>query len=36
MHINSLEQWDAASKQYRIILDNEQRSPDLVPLAMSN
>ena len=32
----SLEQWDAASKQYRIILDNEQRSPDLVPLAMSN
>jgi TolA-binding protein len=32
----SLEQWDAASKQYRIILDNEQRSPNLVPLAMSN
>ena len=32
----SLEQWDNASKQYRFILDNEQRSPDLVPLAMSN
>ena len=32
----SLEQWDNASKQYRSILDNEQRSPDLVPLAMSN
>ena len=32
----SLEQWDAASKQYRAILDDEQRSPDLVPLAMSN
>ena len=32
----SLEQWDNASKQYRVILDNEQRSPDLVPLAMSN
>jgi TolA-binding protein len=32
----SLEQWDAASKQYRIILENEQRSPNLVPLAMSN
>ena len=28
----SLEQWDNASKQYRFILDNEQRSPDLVPL----
>ncbi|RPI05626.1 MAG: outer membrane protein assembly factor BamD [Ignavibacteriae bacterium] len=32
----NLEQWDNASKQYRFILDNEQRSPDLVPLAMSN
>jgi TolA-binding protein len=32
----SLEQWDAASKQYRAILDNEQRSPDLVQYAMSN
>ena len=32
----NLEQWDDASKQYRSILDNEQRSPDLVPLAMSN
>jgi tetratricopeptide (TPR) repeat protein len=32
----SLEQWDSASKQYRLILDNEQRSPDLVPSAMSN
>lgn len=32
----NLEQWDAASKQYRMILDNEQQSPDLVPLAMSN
>ena len=32
----SLEQWDSASKQYRFILDNEQCSPDLVPLAMSN
>jgi TolA-binding protein len=32
----SLEQWDEASKQYRVILENEQRSPDLVPLAMSN
>ena len=32
----SLEQWDNASKQYRSILDNEQHSPDLVPLAMSN
>jgi tetratricopeptide (TPR) repeat protein len=32
----NLEQWDNASKQYRLILDNEQRSPDLVPLAMSN
>jgi len=32
----NLEQWDNASKQYRFILDNEQQSPDLVPLAMSN
>ena len=32
----SLEQWDNASKQYRFILDSEQRSPDLVPFAMSN
>jgi tetratricopeptide (TPR) repeat protein len=32
----SLEQWDNASKQYRFILDNEQSSPELVPLAMSN
>jgi tetratricopeptide (TPR) repeat protein len=32
----NLEQWDNASKQYRFILDNEQLSPDLVPLAMSN
>jgi TolA-binding protein len=32
----SMEQWDNASKQYRFILDNEERSPDLVPLAMSN
>jgi tetratricopeptide (TPR) repeat protein len=32
----SLEQWDAASKQYRAILDNEQKSPTLIPLAMSN
>ncbi len=32
----SMENWDAASKQYRSILDNEQFSPDLVPLAMSN
>jgi TolA-binding protein len=32
----SLEQWDAASKQYRAILDSEQRSPDLVQYAMSN
>jgi tetratricopeptide (TPR) repeat protein len=32
----SLEQWDNASKLYRSILENEQRSPDLVPFAMSN
>jgi len=32
----SLEQWDNASKQYRFILDHEQSSPELVPLAMSN
>jgi TolA-binding protein len=32
----NLEQWDAASKQYRALLDDEQSSPDLVPLAMSN
>ena len=32
----NLEQWDNASQQYRFILDNEQQSPDLVPLAMSN
>jgi TolA-binding protein len=32
----AMEQWDAASKQYRAILDNEQHSPDLVPFAMSN
>jgi TolA-binding protein len=32
----SLEQWDAASKQYRFILDHEQQSPNLIPLAMSN
>lgn len=32
----SLEQWDAASKQYRTILDNEQQSPELVQYAMSN
>jgi tetratricopeptide (TPR) repeat protein len=32
----SMEQWDAASKEYRRILENEQQSPDLVPLAMSN
>ncbi len=32
----SMEKWDAASKQYRSILENEQLSPDLVPLATSN
>ena len=32
----AMEQWDAASKQYKIILDNEQKSPGLVPYAMSN
>ncbi len=31
-----LEQWDAASRQYRAIVENEQLSPDLVPSAMSN
>jgi tetratricopeptide (TPR) repeat protein len=32
----TLEQWDAASKQYRFLLDNEQKSPDLVQFAMGN
>jgi tetratricopeptide (TPR) repeat protein len=32
----SLNKWDEASKQYRSILENEQLSPDLVPMAMSN
>jgi TolA-binding protein len=32
----SLEKWEAASKQYRAILEDEERSPDLIPLAMSN
>jgi TolA-binding protein len=32
----SLEQWDAASKQYRFLLENEQSSSNLIPLAMSN
>jgi tetratricopeptide (TPR) repeat protein len=32
----AMEQWDAASKQYKMILDNEQKSPDLIPYAMSN
>ncbi len=31
-----LEQWDAASKQYRFLLDHEEMAPDLIPLAMSN
>ena len=32
----TLEQWDAASKQYRFLLDNEAKSPGLVQFAMSN
>jgi len=32
----NLEQWDAAAKQYKAILDHEDRSPDLVQFAMSN
>ena len=32
----NLEQWDAASKQYRAILDHEDQAPDLVKYAMSN
>ena len=32
----TLEQWDAASKQYRFLLDNEQKSPELVQYAMGN
>jgi TolA-binding protein len=32
----SMDKWDEASKQYRTILENEQLSPDLIPLAMSN
>ncbi|HWP83262.1 MAG TPA: tetratricopeptide repeat protein [Bacteroidota bacterium] len=32
----NLEQWDAAARLYKAILDNERRSPDLVQYAMSN
>ena len=32
----NLEQWDAAAKQYKDIVDNEQRAPELVQFAMSN
>ncbi|HVN48590.1 MAG TPA: tetratricopeptide repeat protein [Bacteroidota bacterium] len=32
----TLEQWDAASQQYRFLLDNEAKAPDLVQFAMSN
>ncbi|MGB2867263.1 MAG: tetratricopeptide repeat protein [Bacteroidota bacterium] len=32
----NLEQWDAAAKNYRVILDSEQRSPELVQFAMNN
>lgn len=32
----NLEQWDAASKYYKAILENEKRSPELVQYAMSN
>ncbi len=32
----AMEQWDAASKQYKMILDNEQKSPGLIPYAMNN
>ena len=30
------EQWDAAARQYKAIVDNQSRSPDLVQYAMNN
>lgn len=32
----NLEQWDAAARNYKAILDSEQRSPELVQFAMNN
>jgi len=32
----AMEQWDKAMTQFRSILENEQRAPDLVPFAMNN
>ncbi|HTP79368.1 MAG TPA: tetratricopeptide repeat protein [Bacteroidota bacterium] len=32
----NLEQWDAAAKEFKAILADEDRSPDLVPFAMNN
>ena len=35
LHYNQ-EQWEAAARQYRALLDDEQRAPDLVQYAMNN
>ncbi len=32
----SLEQWDAAAKQYKLLVDDPSRAPELVQFAMSN